>query len=431
VELQGTSAISGNGFIPTPIYVARGAKATSTLTNTYYQAYSGALTGEGQLTINPTNTVNRVAITGNWTNFYGTIVYNNSSIMMPLKNSGMPNATLSTGPNTNIGIATASSNASVTYPIGKVTGSGTLRCKEVDFSSSGSVSGNVTWKIGSDDLGDFTFDGSIYDAGGSNKANFEKVGTCKMTVSKAWENSGTVKVTEGILVLGQKASLGKGALTVGTAGTLQGLSSSIRTTSKNNPFTNSSITIDGTLRTGSEGMSTAGYWYFGTKPLTFSSTGKLYVGVAKCATSVSSPGCTHLWGDDTSGSITFKDGATVCVYLAASYDPAASIGIDEQKADSFFVFNFPKATVGNVQFELPTLPDHYYWDTSKFKSGYLYVRYTSETTGIRMKTADADPRNVYDLNGRFFRRMSSPSDIEGLPAGIYVRGGKKIVVGKQ
>ena len=111
VELRGNASISGNGFIPSPINVASGARATLTLTNTYYMSHSGALTGSGQLTINPTNTVNRVAITGNWTNFTGTIVYNNTSILMPLKNSGMPNATLSTGANTNIGIAASSSNA--------------------------------------------------------------------------------------------------------------------------------------------------------------------------------------------------------------------------------------------------------------------------------------------------------------------------------
>ena len=182
VELQGTSSISGDGFIPTPIHVASGAKASLTLTNTYYQAYSGALTGSGQLTVNPTNTVSRVAITGDWTKFTGTIVYKNTSILMPLKNSGMPNATFSTGANTNIGIAASSDNASITYPIGKLIGSGTLRHKEVNFGNSSSVSGNVTWKVGNTDLGDFTFNGAVHDAGGANKSNFEKVGTCKMTV---------------------------------------------------------------------------------------------------------------------------------------------------------------------------------------------------------------------------------------------------------
>ena len=428
IELQGTSSISGDGFIPSSINVASGAKATATLTNTYYQAYSGALTGKGQLTINPTNTVNRVAITGNWTNFEGTIVYNNSSILMPLKNSGMPKATLNTGANTNIGIATSSDNASITYPIGKLTGSGTLRHKEVNFGNSNRVSGHVTWKVGNTNLGDFTFSGSIYDAGSnSNKANFEKVGDCTMTASGTWQNSGTVKVSEGTLIISAGKTLGTGALTIADGATLMGLSASIRSTSKTHGFTNSSVTINGSLRVGTEGTSTTGYWYFDTKPLTIGTTGKLYVGINKCSTSASVPGCSHIWGDETNGSITFKDGATVCVYLASSYNPVTNIGTDEAKADSFYVFNFPKATVGDVKFELPELPEHYYWDTTKFNTGYLYIRYTA-STGIRDSFADADRKNVYDLKGRLVRRMATATDLENLPAGIYIRDGKTFVV---
>jgi len=399
VELQGSGAISGNGFIPTPIHVAEGAKATLTLTGTNYQAYSGALTGTGQLTINPTNTVNRVSITGNWTNFRGTIVYNNTSILMPLKNSGMPNATLNTGANTNIGIAASGDKASVTYPIGRLTGSGTLRHKEMNFGNQNGVSGNVTWKVGSSDLGDFTFNGAIYDAGGSNKSNFEKVGNCAMTVGGSWVNSGTVTISEGSMILNQGVTLGKGALTVAEGATLMGMSSLLRATSKGHPFTNSSITIHGALRVGSDGKSSAGYWYFGAKPLVFGATAKLYVGVQKCATSAAAPGCTHIWGDASAGSVTFQDGATVCVYLDSTYDPTASIAADEAKADSFMVFNFPKAVVGDVNYELPELPEHYYWDTSKFNAGYLYVRYTSSTGIMGVPSGEMVHVEVFASNG--------------------------------
>ena len=210
-------------------------------------------------------------------------------------------------------------------------------------------------------------------------------------------------------------------------GTLMGMSSTISSVSKSHPFTNSSITINGALRVGSDGQSSAGFWYFGTKPLTFGATGRLYVGVLKCATSATVPGCTHIWGDETSGSVTFKDGATVSVYLDSSYDPATSIGTDEAKADSFCVFNFAKATVGDVKFELPELPEHYYWDTTHFKNGYLYIRYTA-STGILTPFADNDRKNIYDLKGRLVRRMSSTADMKGLPAGVYIRGGKAFVV---
>ena len=154
------------------------------------------------------------------------------------------------------------------------------------------------------------------------------------------------------------------------------------------------------------------------------------MGVAKCSTSASVPGCSHLWSDEANGSITFKDGATICAYLAATYDPAASIGTDETKVDSFFVFNFPNATMGDVKFELPELPEHYYWDTTNFKNGYLCIRYTSATginTVVHSQETKANSQ-VYDLNGRLVRRSSTADDTKSLPAGVYIRGGKKYVV---
>ena len=119
----------------------------------------------------------------------------------------------------------------------------------------------------------------------------------------------------------------------------------------------------------------------------------------KCATSDSAPGCTHLWGHETNGSITFKDGATISVYLDSSYDPTVGIGTDEAKADSFMVFNFPKATVGDVKFELPTLPEHYYWDTSKFANGYLYIRYSSSVGIMGIASGERVSVDVFASNG--------------------------------
>jgi hypothetical protein len=190
------------------------------------------------------------------------------------------------------------------------------------------------------------------------------------------------------------------------------------------------VTINGALRVGADGSSSAGYWYLDTKPLIIGATGKFYVGINKCSTSATVPGCTHVWGDEASGSITFRDGATICAYLDSTYDPSTSIGTDEAKADSFFVFNFPKAVVGDVKFELPALPDHYYWDTTHFKTGYLFVRYTP-TTGIdivQRSLFNVQGDAVYDLKGRLVRRVSSAADMKGLPAGVYIRGGKTIIV---
>ena len=85
---------------------------------------------------------------------------------------------------------------------------------------------------------------------------------------------------------------------------------------------------------------------------------------------------------------------------------------------------------GDVKFELPELPDHYYWDTTSFTTGYLFIRYTP-ATGIdivQRATSNGQPDAVYDLKGRLVRRVSSASDMKGLPAGVYIRGGKTMIV---
>ena len=420
VELRGTSAISGTGFIASSLNIAQGAKASVTTVNR--QTTSNNLTGTGQVTIycatekGSNYYATRTPLQLKMSNFQGTLVAG-----AVYTADGRFTLDTSTGSNKytlNIPGGIIVQNSGRTLSIGKLVGTGTLG-GYCSFSQGGS--GTNTWNVGNDE--DFTFNG-VFTSGDA----FNKVGTGTMTIGSAWTNTGAVRVNEGVLVAGQGKTLGTGALTIGANGTLQGLSSTIKVQSKNNPFTNSSVTVNGALRVGTAGTSTSGYWYLGTKPLTIGSTGTLYVGVAKTSTSANAPGCSHVWGDETSGSITFKDGATISVYLATSYDPASSIGTDEQKADSFFVFNFPKATVGEVNFDLPALPDHYYWDTTAFKSGYLYIRYTQESTGITAVKAVADPKNVYDLSGRLVRRMASATDTQGLPAGIYIRGGKKIVI---
>lgn len=48
-----------------------------------------------------------------------------------------------------------------------------------------------------------------------------------------------------------------------------------------------------------------------------------------------------------------------------------------------------------------------------------------ETTGISVITTDKNVQNVYDLNGRILR--SGSTSLEGLPRGIYIVGGRKVV----
>jgi hypothetical protein len=66
------------------------------------------------------------------------------------------------------------------------------------------------------------------------------------------------------------------------------------------------------------------------------------------------------------------------------------------------------------------------WDTSRISEGVLVV--AGIDTGVNPVLADTDPCNVYDLKGRLVRRLPSATSTEGLPAGVYIRGGRKVIV---
>ena len=424
VELRGNSSLSGTGFTASSLNIADGANARVTTVNR--QTTSSTLTGKGQVTIycatekGSNYYATRTPLQLKMVNFEGTLVagatYAADGRFTLDTSNGSDRFTLNIPTGINV------QNSGRTLSIGRLTGAGTLG-GTCTFSQGSSSAAN-TWNVGN--ATNFTFDGLV-----TSVDNFNKVGTGTMTVTNSWDNSGAVKVNGGTLVVSASKTLGTGALTVAEGATLQGLSSTVRASAKTRGFTNSSVTIHGALRVGLEGTSTTGYWYFGNHALTIGATGTLYVGVAKCSTSPSVPGCSHLFSEDANGSITFKDGATVSVYLATSYDPATNIGTDEAKADSFMVFNFRKATVGQVKFDLPELPAHYYWDTSKFKDGYLHVRYTP-ATGVGASLIDNEKlimdNAIYDLKGRLVRRQTTDADIKTLPAGVYVCNGRKFVV---
>lgn len=284
VVLQGGTLMDNASNTSHSIEVPKGKSATWQLSANYYLAYANRLIGEGTLTIVPTNTVNRVRITGNWSGFTGTIKHVTSKIWLPLDAStGLPNGTLDLADGCGV------TNVCKSFTIGKLTGSGSLNHPVSNFQSGAAVSGNNTWRVGnsSEALGDFTFSGILHDEGGTNRSNFEKIGTCKMTVKGAWDNSGTVKVTEGEMFLASGSCLGKGALTVAEEATLSGV------TATNGNLTNSSVTIKGTLRVGATATSTMGCMNFGNNNVTFNSRSILHVGVSRGKTNALS-GCTTL-----------------------------------------------------------------------------------------------------------------------------------------
>ncbi len=375
VTLNSGTGISGYGMRSAALNVV-GTNVTWTLPSNNYTDVNCALSGSGTVTIVPTNTVNRVRITGNWSAFTGTVKYTNTSIIMPIKtNLNLSNGTLDLAASTKVA---AVGN---TVTIGKLVGSGMLQQPIADFNSQSAPSGSNTWRIGnsSEALGDFTFEGYLYDAAGSNKSNFEKIGSCTMTITKAWENSGTVKITEGELRFAQGITLGTGALTVAEGAVLSGSLSNTKTAAKKKPITNSSLTVAGTLWPSYIENSVANsYFTIGTKPTTFQSTGVLKVGLKSCSGS-SSVSNTCLLGDGTSSTVTFADGATIEAYIGDDFKLSTTT---EEKTDSFKVLlDIPNIVVnGKLNYVLPALPAHYYWknlydDTLFAKTGCLYVGY--------------------------------------------------------
>jgi autotransporter-associated beta strand protein len=147
------------------------------------------------------------------------------------------------------------------FTIGKLTGKGRLIQPIADFTSQAVVYGSNTWNVGNSFAtdGDFTFDGTFSDDGGSNKCIFNKVGTCTMTVTGKSTHSGATTVSAGTLQLSSGATLGTGELTIAKGASFLGITPSGVT------LTNSKVTVNGTLQAGAKANSTTGMLDFGGK----------------------------------------------------------------------------------------------------------------------------------------------------------------------
>ena len=78
---------------------------------------------------------------------------------------------------------------------------------------------------------------------------------------------------------------------------------------------------------------------------------------------------------------------------------------------------------GTPKFDLPA---GYVWDTSRINEGVLVVK--DIDTGISTALADKDACNVYDLRGHLVSRQATATSTEGLASGVYLRGGRKVIV---
>ncbi|MBR5698791.1 MAG: autotransporter-associated beta strand repeat-containing protein [Prevotella sp.] len=399
VEMQAGTLYDDAQATSHAIEVPEGKSATWQLTYTYYTAYANKLTGKGTLTIIPRNTVQRVRITGNWSEFEGTVKHTTKDICFPFDAStGMPKGTLYVGDGCTV------SNVCKAFTIGMLTGKGSLIQPIADFKSQSAVSGNNTWNIGNSDMGDFTFDGTFADAGGSNKCLFNKVGTCKMTVSGASTHTGATNVKEGELNLKSGAQLGTGTLTVAEGAVLSG------TTTAKVPLINKTVNINGTLQAGAAQTSTTGVLFFDNSNVTISKTGVYKVGASRCATKTSA-GCTSI-----SGINRLTVNGTIQVTLSSSHSLEAGDSIRVFEAQSF---------AGTPVFDLPEIGNGLEWDTSRISEGLLFV-----AVGTGIQDILADMRNegcdIYNAGGQLVRKNAH--SLNGLPRGIYFVRGRKIVV---
>ena len=360
VTLQGSSAVTGTGFLNTPIEVADKAKAKLTTMNR--TTTNLALTGTGQITI--------YCATEKGTNYYAT----RTPIQLTLKKFAgtlVADATYAAdgrftfdtsnggdGWILNIPASRYVQNTGKTLRIGQVTGTGELG-GSCAFTNGASV-GTNTWQVGND--GNFTFDGKVVSGD-----RFTKMGEGKMTVTGVWTMSGAVSIDAGTLQVKSGASLGTGTLTVGTNGSLLCVSKSV-----SSPMTNSSFTINGTLQVGINNMAYSGYTHFNNKNVTFGAKSRLILGLRKSIGTSTAPNNAYLTGIST---LKITSGATIASMLISTYVPTT----DPANPDKFVLWTEVKtANVGTLNFELPELPAWNYWDTSEIANGILYVRCNEE-----------------------------------------------------
>lgn len=368
---------------------------TGTMYGGFRSTYSGSLTGGG--TFNVYTGGVRCYFDGDWSGFEGTIIagsynrqnkkaYNPSWVYRHTK--GLPKATL------NIKDDVYVSNEGKTFIVKRLDGNGTIH-----------GSGQVVLM----DDEDFTMNTEV----GITEARTVTIGSYKNEYKKSAtplvkRGAGKVKMTEG--------------------------------------RTNGTLTI--------ENGTVAVYKYKpaallnGTNVTSVKGSGRLVGQMMLNSLSVQSGGevlpCASAVNEMTPGTITVNNGVTVnsggvVTFLVGATKnatlSAASLTFNgtvklvlvadrELKAgDELKLFAVSGSFSGTPTFDLPA---GYTWDTTRISEGVIVV--TGTETGMNALYGDADPKNVYDLNGRLVKRLSTATNTEGLPAGVYIRGGRKIVV---
>ncbi len=394
VEFQGGTLYDDNSNTTHDIYVPKGKSGTWQLTTVYYIAYANKLTGEGTLTIIPRNTVSRVRITGDWSQFYGTIKHTTSSIWLPLDMStSASHATLDLASGCSV------CNTAKTWTIGAVTGSGSLVQPGPTFTNQSTVTGTNTWQIGNSDGNNFTFAGAITDSDGSSSqlCAFTKVGDCKMTFTGKGSFRGAARVTEGELCLNSSttnAMLGSSTLNVLKGATLSG----------KGVLANSATTIaaGGTLRSGISETATTGDLNFSGKNVTVNGTMQTYIGTKSTFSKFSDIGTLKLNGTlvvNGRDGLALAEGTEIQIIEASSIELGDALELDLCE---------PNYAMGLT------------WDTSRLEEGVLVVGPAPESVQD-IHAASLEEAEIYTLQGIKLSTLPKRK-------GIYIVNGVKTLL---
>lgn len=404
VEMSGGSLSLASGS-SCPITITAGKTATVTYSDSR-GSYNNKLLGSGTVNVyyplvSGSNWyATRCTLNGDWSAFEGTVapsVVAADGRFCVNNSKGMPLATM------DLASGVIVQSPGLTYTIGKVTGKGSLG-GTCSFSSSSAATW-CTWNVGNEK--DFTFQGTA-----TSNCLVSKVGDGTMTVTGAWDNTGTVTVKAGALKLsGAAVTLGTGILRVNEGATLLGsMSKSV--------LKNSSVTIAGTINPGNSATASTGTILFNNQNVTVSETGTLRLSIRRASTAASPLSSVVLSGTNIKDINKLTINGTISLYLNYANGAKPAVG------DTLKLWS------GVTQFEgTPTIKcdgDSIKFDTQYLSEGKLVI--TDIATSIESVPADEPVEaTVYTLSGMpvaafttTLRQLDSNLRSRSLPSETYV-----------
>lgn len=401
VEMQGGSLSVASGST-CPITIPEGKTATIQYNNDR-GTFSNALRGKGTVTINYPLVnggswyATRAGLNGDWSAFEGTV---KTSVVAAdgrfcINNSkGLPKGVL------DLGSGAIAQTAGLNYTIGKVTGSGSLG-GTCSYSNSSSLSAN-TWNVGNDD--NWNLDAKV-----TGNCNFNKIGTGTMTIKTAWDNTGTVKVSEGILKLsGSTASLGAGTLTVNSGAAIMGAAT----------IKNSAVTINGTLQPGTSAASTSGTITFNQQNVTIGKNGSLILNIRRPSTQEKPLSASLFSGTAIKNINRLYINGTISINMKYTSGTTPAVG------DTLILWRGVKTFTGTPSIECDNA--NIKFDTSHLSEGKLVI--TDVTSSIKDIPVDEQVAvTMFTTSGTQVASFKSTvgtlyTDIKsnGIPSGIYL-----------